>query len=121
MDLENTGLEQTRADIQVMTDIMNKYGMTSEGAWDYERITFDRKFVIREGIYYLRVLGYAVNGDVDANDAMIQLLTPVLGKHYYPHGIEYGADEIFPEHLVKTCFDTLTSIKAELQEFEVRV
>ncbi|WP_088005794.1 YugN family protein [Indiicoccus explosivorum] len=121
MYFENTGLENTRADIQVVTDIMHKYDLTSEGAWDYERVTFDRKFVIREGVYYLRVFGFAVNGDIDANDAMVQLMKPVLGKHYYPHGIEYGEDEVFPEHLVKTCFDVLNSIKADLQEFEVRV
>ena len=121
MEFENTGLENTRADVQVITDIMNKYDLISEGAWDYERITYDRKFIIREGVYYLRVFGYAVSGDIDANDAMVQLIKPVLGKHYYPHGIEYGEEEVFPEHLVKTCLEILTSVKAELQEFELRV
>lgn len=121
MYFENTGIENTRVDLEVVETIMRKYGLTREGQWDYERVTYDRKFVIREGTYYLRIFGYATTGDVDLHDAIIQLLKPILGKHYYPHGIEYGEDEIFPEHLVSTCLDILTSIKKELEEFEIRV
>ena len=82
-------------------------------------------FVLNNGIMnvypmiksYLRVFGYAVEGDVGAHRATIQLLTPVLGKHYYPHGVEYGENEYFPESLQKQCETTLAAVKAELNVF----
>ena len=48
---------------------------------------------IKEGTYYLRVFSYTTDGDVDTRDAMMILKKPVIGKHYYPHGVEYGEGE----------------------------
>ena len=76
-----------KADLNRLDDIMKKYGMIRAEQWDYERVSYDRKFIIREGTYYLRVQAYAVEGDVDTFDAHMQLMTPILGKHYYPHGV----------------------------------
>lgn len=120
MYFENTGLENIEVDITLLEDIMNKHGLTKEGQWDYERVTYDRKFMVREGTYYLRVFAYAIDGDVDANDATVRVLKPVIGKHYYPHGIEYGEDEHFPDHLLKTSAEILASIKKEISEFEIK-
>ncbi|WP_298826466.1 YugN family protein [uncultured Planococcus sp.] len=121
MYFENTGLENIHVDVALLESIMNKHGLTKEGQWDYERVTYDRKFIIREGTYYLRVFAYATDGDVDSNDATMRVLKPALGKHYYPHGVEYGEDEEFPEHLVKTCIGLLDSIKKDIQTFEISV
>lgn len=120
MYFENTGLENFQADFALIDDIMRSHGLTKEGQWDYERVTYDRKFVIREGTYYLRVFGYALSGDIDSGDAVVKLMKPVLGKHYYPHGVEYGEDEYFPEHLVKTCTEILQTIKNEITAFEIK-
>ncbi len=86
---------------------------------DYERVTYDHKFQIKEGTYYFRIEGYAVEGDVGAHKATLQLITPILGKHYYPHGLEYGEDEFFPEHLVKKCNQMLAKIKKEAEAFAI--
>lgn len=91
--------------------------MVRAGQWDYERVTYDHKFVIQEGTYYLRIPGYAIEGDVGSGKALIQLMTPLLGKHYYPHGVEYGEDEVFPASLVKQCNQILEAVKKDVEVF----
>lgn len=113
MKFEDTGLDGTHVDLNQLTHIMEQHSMVLAGQWDYERVTYDRKFELKEGVYYLRVFGFAVKGDIGAEDAVIELMTPLLGKHYYPHGVEYGDDEYFPESLVQTCEKLLADIKAE--------
>ncbi|MDF2902547.1 MAG: hypothetical protein K0S25_185 [Bacillus sp. (in: firmicutes)] len=103
MKLEKTGLENVKADLNRLDDVMLELGLVREGQWDYDRVTYDRKFEMAEGVFYLRVQGYATEGDVGAHKAVIQLITPLLGKHYFPHGVEYGEGENFPKSLVTQC------------------
>ncbi|MBS4172392.1 YugN family protein [Bacillus sp. FJAT-49736] len=117
MKFENTGIQSLKIDLNRLDDVMARHGMVRAGQWDYERVSYDRKLQIKEGIYYLRVQGYAIEGDVDTFDAVIQLMVPILGKHYYPHGVEYGEDEVYPQHLVKQCEKLLADIKADAAEF----
>ncbi|QQZ08066.1 YugN family protein [Heyndrickxia vini] len=117
MNFENIGIQAFKADLNRLDDVMKKYGMVRAEQWDYERASYDRKFIIKEGTYYLRVQAYAVEGDVDTFDALMQLMTPILGKHYYPHGVEYGDDEVYPTHLVKQCEQILTNLKKEIEAF----
>ncbi|MBP2239998.1 hypothetical protein J2Z40_000551 [Cytobacillus eiseniae] len=117
MKFENTGLEKMKADLNRLDDLMDSYGLVRAGQWDYERVTYDRKFVLKEGTYYLRVFGYASEGDVGADEAVIQLMTPALGKHYYPHGVEYGEDEVYPKTLVSQCEKILANVSAEIEKF----
>ncbi|WP_026581542.1 YugN family protein [Bacillus sp. J33] len=119
MKFENTGLENKKADLTRLDEVMLSHGLVREGQWDYERVTYDRKFELKEGVFYLRVFGYAVEGDVGAHRALIQLMTPLLGKHYYPHGVEYGEGESFPKSLVSQCEKILADIKAEIDQFAV--
>lgn len=117
MKFENTGYEKLKADLNRLDDVMLDYGLVREGQWDYERVTYDRKFELKEGVFYLRVRGYAVEGDVDTNKAVIQLLPALLGKHYYPHGVEYGEGENFPASLVNQCKKVLDDVKKEVEKF----
>ncbi|MFX3674223.1 MAG: YugN family protein [Paenisporosarcina sp.] len=121
MYFENTGLENTAADLELLDEIMLKHGLVREGQWDYERVTYDKKYEIKEGTFYLRVFGFTNQGDVGAHDAIITLMKPVVGKHYYPHGVEYGDAEVFPAHLVKSCQQTLAAVKSDLSAFEIIV
>lgn len=125
MYIENTGIESLILDLNTLDDILPQYGLIRAGTWDYERVTYDRKIVLHDHVYYLRVQGEAIEGDVGAQDATIQLKVPILGKHYYPHGIEYGEDENFPKALVNQCkkiLDTLyTEIKPLAKKEEVEV
>ncbi|WP_053366077.1 YugN family protein [Bacillus sp. FJAT-27245] len=117
MKFENTGIEQLRADLERLDEVMLSQGLVREGQWDYERVTYDKKFELKDGTYYLRLRGYAVEGDIDSRKAIIQLLPPLLGKHYYPHGVEYGEGEQFPASLVNQCKNLLDRLKGEIEAF----
>ncbi|MCP8970273.1 YugN family protein [Ectobacillus ponti] len=110
MKLEHTGIEGQVVDFSLLTEAMKENGFVHAGQWDYERITYDYKFEVLEDIYYLRLRGYAVEGDIGSRKAKIQLLTPLLGKHYYPHGVEYGDGETFPESVVKKSKQLLQNV-----------
>ncbi|HAM82131.1 YugN family protein [Ornithinibacillus bavariensis] len=120
MKLENLGIEDTVLDLKPLDHIMGKHAFIRAGQWDYERVTYDYKIGSNETnvTYYIRVQGYALEGDVDRKDAVIKLLTPLLGKHYYPHGIEYGEEENFPENLVERAREILQSLSEELQSLK---
>lgn len=55
MKFENTDYEKSKVDLNCLDEIMAEHGLVREGQWDYERVTYDRKFELKEGIYYLRV------------------------------------------------------------------
>jgi len=116
MVFENSGIENVVIPQGSLQEIMNHNGCVLGGSWDYERMTFDYKYEIPEGIYYLRFPGYAVDGDVGANNATLQLMDPYMGKHYYPTGIEYGSDEVFPERIVEHAISKIRTIGKELTE-----
>jgi hypothetical protein len=114
---ESFGIENITADLNRLDDLMPQYGLIRAEQWDYERVSYDRKFELKEGTFYLRILGYATEGDVGAHRAVIKLMVPLLGKHYYPHGVEYGEGEDFPPPLVKQSEKILAQIKEELTQF----
>lgn len=115
MDFINTGLEEMSVDLQELQEIAHSHGLILAGQWDYERATFDKKYMVSDGIYYLRVYGYTTNGDIGKNEAVINFLTPQLGKHYYPHGVEYGEDEFYPAFVVNDSNKTLEAFVKDLQ------
>lgn len=117
MRFENTGLHNMTADLNHLDELLPTFGLTRDDHWDYERVTYDRKFELTEGVFYLRLQGKAIEGDVGAHKAQIQLLVPILGKYYYPHGVEYGEDEYFPVPLVQECEKVLSNVKKELDQF----
>ena len=117
MKFENSEFEKLKADLNRLDEVMLDHGLVREGQWDYERVTYDRKFELKEGVFYLRVRGHSVEGDIGAHRATIQLMTPLLGKHYYPHGVEYGEGENFPTSLVNQCKKILDEVKAEVSKF----
>ncbi|MCZ2258901.1 YugN family protein [Sporosarcina sp. G11-34] len=120
MYIENTGIENIIADISVLDEIMLNNDLIRAGQWDYERATYDKKYVMKEGTFYLRVFCYTKEGDVDKRDAIMILKKPVLGKHYYPHGVEYGEDENFPKSLVKDCEATLKAVNSALTPYNLK-
>ena len=117
MYFENTGLETLTADVNRLDEVMEEHGLVRAEQWDYERASYDRKFELKEGTFYLRIQGYAIEGDIGAHRATLQLLKPILGKHYYPHGMEYGEDELFPSSLVKQCESILRAVSSDVQAF----
>ncbi len=119
MYFENKTLEDIIVEQAVLVDIMEKNGLQCHGTWDYDRMTFDKRFDVKEGRYYLRVFCTAISGDCGNNSATLKILKPALGKYYYPHGVEYGDDEVFPTHLVKKCETILENVKKDLAELGI--
>ncbi|CDQ40232.1 MULTISPECIES: YugN family protein [Virgibacillus] len=119
MRLENTGLEDKVIDLKPLDHLTAKHAFIRAGQWDYERVTYDYRMDSKEKniTYYIRIQGYAIEGDVDRGNAVIKLMTPLLGKHYYPHGVEYGEEEIFPENLVERANDLVSKVKTEIDQF----
>ncbi|MFD2638156.1 YugN family protein [Piscibacillus salipiscarius] len=119
MKLENNNIENTVLDLQPLTYIMERNGFVLAGQWDYERVTYDLKMNAPEKniTYYLRVSGYAIEGDVDSGKAVIKILTPLLGKHHYPHGVEYGEEEGFPKNVVEKAERILSKVDEQLKQF----
>ncbi|WP_100404594.1 YugN family protein [Bacillus solitudinis] len=89
-------------------------GLVHAGQWDYERVTFDYKIINKDDVYYLRVPAYAIKGDIPHDDTIVRLMTPILGKHYYPHGVEYEG-ETFPKSIVEKCNKKLELLKTNLE------
>lgn len=120
MRLENTGIEDMTIDVKPLSHIMGKHAFILGESWDYERVTYDYKIGSKEKniTYYIRIQGYAIEGDVDRGNAVMQLKTPLLGKHYYPHGVEYGEDENFPENLVERANNLVIKAKEELEQYQ---
>nr|WP_133579170.1 YugN family protein [Aureibacillus halotolerans] len=104
--------EGKQVPLPILDGIMDEIGFTRAGQWDYERVTYDFKFedMTAGNVYYLRLQGFATEGDVDKGNAIIQLLPAAyLGRHYYPHGVEYD-NEDFPAGIVSHCKDKLHQV-----------
>lgn len=121
MKFEDTSIEEVTITFRELEEIMETVGLVRGGHWDWERVTYDYKFENQSNgdVFYLRVPGIAVQGEIEQANAKIQLKTPYLGKHYYPHGVEY--DEEFPEYVVNTCKERLSLLEKLLQQPKEKV
>ncbi|MFC7061325.1 YugN family protein [Halobacillus seohaensis] len=120
MKLEGTGIEDLVVDLKPLTQVMESNGFILGGSWDYERVTYDYKMDAPEKniTYYIRIQGYSMEGDVDRGNAVIQLVTPLLGRHYYPHGIEYGEQEGFSSSLIERATKTVEKLKETVAQHQ---
>ncbi|MDW0109340.1 YugN family protein [Sporosarcina aquimarina] len=119
MDFINTGIEEIAVDIRTLEELVKKHDLVLAGQWDYERMTFDKKYTVSDGVYYLRVYGITP-GDVGKDEGVVEFITPQLGKHYYPHGVEYGEDEFYPAFVVNDSKKTLAALVKDLQTFNLK-
>lgn len=120
MYLENTGIDNAVVDLIPLDHLMGTHAFIRAENWDYERVTFDYRINSQEKnvTYYIRIFGEAIEGDVDKRDAVIKLKTPVIGKHYYPHGIEYGEEENFPKNIVERAQNLLKDLQKDIEKHQ---
>lgn len=99
-----------------LLDVMRDHGFIFGEQWDYERATFDFKMPDESdpGTFYLRVPVFTVNGDIPHDETLVKLMTPMLGRHYYPHGVEYGEEEGFPDKIINRSKQKLSTIDEAL-------
>lgn len=117
MYIEDTGIDGLTLNVRTLNRIMGLHGFILGESWDYERATYDYRIDSNEKnvTYYIRIQAYALEGDVDRGDALMKIKTPLLGKHYYPFGVEYGEDENFPENLVQRAHKLVVEAKEEIE------
>lgn len=120
MKIENTGIDDTIIDVKPLSLMMGNNGFIRGEQWDYERITYDYRIDSPEKniTYYIRIQAYAIEGDIDRGDAVVKILTPLLGKHYYPHGIEYGEEENFSESLIERAYSLVERATEDIKEYQ---
>lgn len=117
MYIENTGIDDKVVDILPLNHIMGKHAFILGESWDYDRVTYDYKINSQEKniTYFVRIQAEAISGDVDKKNAVMRIKTPFIGKHYYPHGIEYGEEENFPKNLVERATNLIKEAYKELE------
>lgn len=115
MKFEQFHIEGKEIRFGLLETIMDHHHFIREGAWDYERATYDMKYEKQSTgeTFYLRLPVYAIEGQIEDRHAVVKMLTPILGKHYYPHGVEY--DEEFPEEIVRDCERRLAELAETLE------
>src|SRR5690625_6324430 len=123
MKIENTGIDNKVVDILTLNRIMGQHAFILGESWDYDRVTYDYKINSQEKnvTYYIRILGEALEGDVDTKTAVIKLKTPLLGKHYYPFGVEYGEDENLPKNLVERVNKIVQRLKGDSEKKKKKI
>ncbi|MFD1018049.1 YugN family protein [Thalassobacillus hwangdonensis] len=119
MRLEGTGIEELIVEQKPLDHILNKNGFIRGGQWDYERVTYDYKIGSHEKniTYYIRIQGFVIEGDVDRGNGVFQLMTPLLGRHYYPHGVEYGEEEGFSPDLINRAKSLIANAQETLKGY----
>ncbi|MBU9720475.1 MULTISPECIES: YugN family protein [Bacillaceae] len=112
MKFEQTGLEGYKIEFQALEEIMEEAGF--HYVYDYERVTFDYKIVVRDDVYYFRIQAHAIEGEIPSHHSVVQIVNIALGKHYYPFGVEY--DEDFPKNIVDKCNKKIELITSNIKE-----
>ncbi len=115
MNFDNSGLADKELHFSTIRYAAETLGFVHAEQWDYERAMFDLKMVHHDGTFYLRVPVYAIDGDIPKDGTVVRVLTPILGKYYYPHGVEYENEE-FPQAIVDKCNNKLEQLKAALEK-----
>ncbi len=111
MVIKDTGLNGKEAFLSDLDHCMGELGF-DRGAWDYHHATYDYKFIDKATTYYLRIQAKAIEGRVEDSHAMMQLEEPFMGKHLFPHGIDY--DAAIPDSVLKTATKKLEMLKEKL-------
>lgn len=114
MILENSGLEGIQNTFGTINQTMKRMGFYP--SWDYHKVTFDLKLEEKgvEPEFYLRIPARVVEGSMDSPKCVLELGTPVIALHYYPHGLDYDAP--VPEPLKKQTTDRVKRLAALLKE-----
>ncbi|WP_018921394.1 YugN family protein [Salsuginibacillus kocurii] len=114
MKLTNFDLQDKEVNFAKLKRVMEENSFVHAEQWDYQRATFDIKMLDKtdDATYYLRVPVIAVDGEIPKKSATVKILTPYLGRHYYPHGVEY--DEEFPNKITSKCEAKLKAVEEEL-------
>lgn len=106
---EITGKEVVLAELELA---MEEVGFL-RWAWDYNRATYDYKYVDRKtgDTFYIRIPAEVIEGTIeDTGHAIVKLGQPYIGKHLHPHGLDYDFD--FPKHVLNRTEEKLQALNS---------
>jgi len=111
MVIKETGIGGTEITLAELDHVMDELGFV-RWAWDYNHATYDLKLVDKGNTYYLRVQANVVEGGLEDPDTLLKLEEPFLGKHLFPHGLDY--DAAMPDSVTDNAKRKLSSLKDKL-------
>jgi hypothetical protein len=81
--------------------------------WDYEKVVYDKKYMVGDNTYFLRLRADVVN-DIPLEDpkALLELQQPVFAEHFFPHGLDNTVK--VPEGLLEEIESILSEIATKL-------
>ncbi len=111
MVIKETGIGNKEVHLAELDHVMDELGFV-RWAWDYNHATYDFKFDDKGTIYYLRVQANAIQGKLEDPHALLKLEEPFMGKHLFPHGLDYDAP--IPDAVLESAKRKLSQLKDKL-------
>lgn len=114
MILEQIQYPQNTYLFEDIEHVMTSIGFV-RGGWDYSHATYDYKMTDEKNkaVYYLRVRSVVTEGKLEKKDAKLQLLTPTIERHYYPHGLDQEA--VPPAPIQKTAEELMARLLEKIK------
>ncbi|SHM91889.1 YugN-like family protein [Gracilibacillus kekensis] len=72
--------------------ILEKEGYALGGAWEYDHGYFDYKLANDEGYHFLRVPFHSLKGEIENDNAVIQMDKPYILTHRYQDDVDAYAE-----------------------------
>jgi hypothetical protein len=113
MVIKETGIGGKEGFLSDLDHIMSELGFV-RWAWDYNHATYDCKFEDKGSSYFLRIQANAVAGKLEDPHALLQLEEPYMGKHLFPHGLDY--DTPVPDSVQQAAKRKLQILGDKLQQ-----
>ncbi|MDR7000556.1 YugN-like family protein [Neobacillus niacini] len=85
-------IEGKKFDLYKLEQKLKPIGYTIGGNWDYDHGAFDYKIDGEDGYEFLRLPFHAIDGQLDANNCMVELGRPFLLSHEYQSDIDQRVD-----------------------------
>jgi len=99
MVIKETGIGNKEVFLADLDHLMSDLGFV-RWAWDYNHATYDFKIQDKENTYFLRVEANVVQGKLEDPHTLLKLEEPYMGKHLFPHGLDYDAS--IPDNVMQT-------------------
>ena len=115
MVIKDTGIGSKEVFFADLEHYMHDLGF-DRGAWDYRHATYDYKIEDKGNVYYLRVEANVTEGKLEDSHAVLKLEDPYMGKHLFPHGLDY--DSPIPDAVLKTAKNKLQMLSEKISSHE---
>lgn len=111
MVIKDTGIGTKEVFFADLEHYMSELGF-DRGAWDYNHATYDYKIQDKGNVFYLRIQANVTEGKLEDSHAVLKLEDPYMGKHLFPHGLDY--DFPIPDAVVQTAKRKLQVLNEKL-------